>query len=115
MAVLVASGTTLSLLTGVKSADLVTGRNQYVGKGRIVLIAKASASAALGMLGTLNVGGISLADDQICPFGGATGGLSSQDNVMIDQVVSGGRVELFWRNNSAGTLTIDYALWFTPM
>lgn len=115
MAIMVASGTTTSLTAGLKTADLVTGRNQYVGKGRIQLVAKESAAAALGILATLNVGGVSLCDDQQVPFAGTTGALSVQDNMMIDQVVSGGRVELFFRNNSAGTLTIDYALLFTPM
>jgi len=115
MAIVVASGTTTSLTAGLKTADLVTGRNQYVSKGRIQLVAKESAAAALGILATLNVGGVSLSDDQQIPFAGTTGTLSVADNVMIDQVVSGGRVELFFRNNSAGTLTVDYALYFTPM
>jgi len=35
MAIVVASGTTVSTNAGAKSADLVTGRNQYVGKGRL--------------------------------------------------------------------------------
>lgn len=115
MAILVASGVTTSLTTGSKTADLVSGRNQYVGKGRIQLIAKGSAAASTGILATLNVGGVALADDQMVPFAGTTGTLSVNDNVVIDQVVSGGRVELFFRNNSAGTLTIDYSLYFTPM
>ena len=115
MAILVASGTTTSLTAGLKTADLVSGRNQYVGKGRIQLIIKASAAAALGIRATLNVGGVALADDQISPFAGTTGTLSMADNMMIDQVVSGGRVEFFLRNDSAGTLTCDYAIYFTPM
>jgi len=115
MAILVASGTTTSLATGVKTADLVTGRNQYVGKGRLQLVAKASAAAATGIRATLNCGGIALADDNIIPFAGTTGTLSTNDNMVIDQVVSGGRVELFLRNDSGGTLTCDYAIYFTPM
>lgn len=115
MAIVVASGTTTSLTTGLKTSDLVTGRNQYVGKGRIQLVAKASAAAATGILATLNVGGVALIDDQMVPFAGTTGTLSTADNMVIDQVVAGGRVELFFRNNSAGTLTVDYAVYFTPM
>lgn len=115
MAIVVASGTTTSLTTGLKTSDLVTGRNQYVGKGRIQLVAKASAAAATGILATLNVGGVALIDDQMIPFAGTTGTLSTADNMVIDQVVAGGRVELFFRNNSAGTLTVDYAVYFTPM
>jgi len=114
MAIVVASGTTLSLTTGLKSADQVTGRNQYVGKGRIQLVARASAAAATGILCTLNVGGVALMDDQMVPFAGTTGALSIKDHMCIDQAVAGGRCELFFRNNSAGTLTVDYLLLFTP-
>lgn len=114
MAIVVASANTLSLTTGAKSTDQVTGRNQYVGKGRIQLVARASAAAATGIRCTLNVGGVALIDDQYVTFAGATGGLSVKDHMMIDQAVSGGRVELFFRNDSAGTLTVDYLLLFTP-
>ena len=115
MAIVVASGTTLSLLTGVKTADQVTGRNQYVGKGKIQLVARESAAAALGIRCTLNVGGVALSDDNMIPYAGTTGALSVRDNMVIDQMVAGGRVELFFRNDSAGTLTVDYLLLFTPM
>jgi len=115
MAIVIASGTTLSLATGVKSADVVTGRNQYVGKGRLQLVARASAAAATGIRVSLNVGGVSLMDDQMVPFAGTTGQLSSNDHMVIDQVVAGGRVELNFRNDSPGSLTVDYLLLFTPM
>ena len=115
MAIVVASGTTYSQAANTKSSDLVSGRNQYVGKGKIQLVVKASAAAATGMLCTLNVGGIALADDARIPFAGTTGTLSTNDNVFIEQVVSGGRVEFFLRNDSAGALTTDYAIYFTPM
>ena len=114
MAIVVASGTTLSTVAGAKSADLVTGRNQYVGKGRIQLAARGSAAAATGMRCTLNVGGVALVDDQIIPFAGTTGNLSTKDHIFVDQMVSGGRVELFLRNDSAGALTTDYVVLFTP-
>lgn len=115
MAIVVASGTTVSTAANTKSADLVTGRNQYVGKGRIQLVVKASAAAATGMLCTLNVGGVALVDDQRIPFCGTTGTISTNDNTLVDQVVSGGRVEFFLRNDSGGALTTDYAIYFTPM
>jgi len=115
MAITVASANTVSLATGVKTADQVTGRNQYVGKGRVQLFAKASAAAATGIRCTLNVGGVALIDDQYVTFAGTTGSLDVNSNVVIDQVVQGGRVELFFRNDSAGTLTVDYNLMFTPM
>jgi len=114
MAIVIASGTTLSLTTGSKSADQVTGSNQYIGRGRIQMAVKASAAAATGIRATLKVAGIALVDDQLVPFAGTTGTLTVQDNMLIDQMVGGGRVELTFRNDSAGTLTVDYAVLFTP-
>jgi len=112
MAIVVSSGSAVSVAANTKSADQVTGRNQYVGKGRIQLIAKTSAT---GMNYTLNVGGVALVDDQICPYTGTAGTISVNDNVLLDQVVNGGRVELFLRNTTGGALTNDYIIYFTPM
>jgi hypothetical protein len=112
MAIVVASGTAVSTAANTKSADQVTGRNQYVGKGRIQLIAKGSAT---GIYMTLNCGGVALADDNPVPYTGTAGTISVNDNVMVDQVVSGGRVELFLRNVTGGALTTDYIVYFTPM
>jgi hypothetical protein len=64
---------------------------------------------------TLNVGGVSLCDDLPIPFFGATGTLDSASNVVIDQIVAGGRVEMFLRNSTGGALTTDYQLLFTPL
>lgn len=114
MAINVASGVALSLTTGLKSSDQITGRNQYVGKGRIQFVARGSAAAATGIRATLNVGGVALMDDQLVPFAGTAGALSIKDHMVIDQSVAGGRVELFFRNDSAGTLTVDYLVLFTP-
>jgi len=112
MAINVASDTALSTAANTKTADLVSGRNQYVGKGRIDAFAKGSA---VGMTLTLNVGGVALMDDQKIPFTGTAGTLSTQDNSLISQVVQGGRVELFLRNTTGGALTTDYLIQFTPM
>jgi len=114
MAIVVASSTTLSLTTGLKSAEQVSGDNQYVGKGRIQLVCKASAAAATGIRATLTVGSIPLINDQLIPFAGTTGTLSINDNMVLDQMVAGGRVGLTFRNDSAGTLTVDYLCLFTP-
>jgi hypothetical protein len=112
MAILVASGMTVSTAAYTKTADLVSGRNQYVGKGRLQVVARGSA---IGMNITVNVGGVALADDLPLPFIGTTGALSVKDHVIIDQVVAGGRVECFLRNTTVGALTTDYAIYFTPM
>lgn len=115
MAIVVASGQSYSTAANTKSADLVTGRNQYVGKGRLQLFAKSQTAAATGILLTLNCGGVALVDDQRLPYSGTAGTLSTNDNQVLDQVVSGGRVEFFIRNDSAGALTTDYLITFTPM
>lgn len=114
MAVVVASATTLSLATGVKSAEQVSGDYQYIGSGRLQFAAKQSAAAATGIRAYLSVGGTPLVNDQLIPFAGTTGTLSVNDNMIIDQMVGGGRVSLSFRNDSAGTLTTDYLLMFTP-
>lgn len=115
MAIVVASGVATSLTTGLKTADQVTGRNQYVGKGRLQVCARGSAAAATGIRATINVGGVALIDDQLVPYAGTAGALSVRDHMLLDQVVAGGRVECFFRNDSAGTLTVDYLILFTPM
>lgn len=112
--VLVASSTTLSLTTGVKSAEQVSGLYQYIGKGTITLVAKASAAAATGIRCTLSVGGVPLMNDSLIPFAGTTGTLSINDNVVVSQMVAGGLASLTFRNDSAGTLTVDYQLLYTP-
>ena len=112
MAIIVASAVTLSTAANTKTADLVSGRNQYVGKGTITLIAKGSAA---GMNATLNVGGVALIDDLPIATFGATGSMSALDSEVLSQVVAGGRVELFLRNTTGGALTTDYQVKFTPM
>jgi hypothetical protein len=111
MAVTVVSGISTPG-ANAKSADLVTGTYQFVGKGKITLVSKASAT---GILATCLVGGIALVNDQMIPFTGTAGTLSVNDNIVASQAVNGGRVELFMRNNTAtaGT-TVDYQLLFEP-
>lgn len=115
MALPIATVNVLSLTTGTKSADQVTGSNQYIGKGRIQLAARQSATATTGIRVTLKVGGVAIVDDQLVPFAGTAGALSIREHMFVDQVVSGGRVELTFRNDSGGTLTVDAALLFTPL
>jgi len=112
MAIVVASANTISTAANTKSADQITGRNQYVGKGRLQVFARGSAT---GMNITLNVGGVALMDDQAIPYFGAAGSLDANAHGIIDQVVAGGRVEMFLRNTTGGALTTDYLVLFTPM
>jgi len=114
MSIIVGTGVTLSLTAGSKSAEQISGDNQYVQKGTITFVAKASAAAATGIRATLSVGGLPLINDQLVPYAGTTGTLSMNDNVVLSQMVSGGRVGLTFRNDSAGTLTVDWAVLYSP-
>jgi hypothetical protein len=112
MAELIASGVTVSTAAYTKTADLITGRKQYVGKGKIVVVARGSA---IGMNITVNVGGVAISDDLPIPFFGSTGGLDVRSHIVVEQMIAGGRVEMFLRNTTVGALTTDYAVYFTAM
>ncbi len=111
MAVVVNSGTAVSTAANTKSADQVTGTYQFLGKGKITLVAKGSAT---GMNITCLVGGIALVNDQAIPYTGTAGTISVNDNIMTSQMMGGGRVELYLRNTTGGALTTDYLLLFEP-
>lgn len=111
MAIVVASGMTVSTAANTKSSDLITGMYQFTGKGKITLVARGSAA---GMNASLSVGGIALINDLPIPYFGATGGLSINDHVVCSQVMNGGRVELYLRNTTGGALTTDYSVLFEP-
>jgi hypothetical protein len=95
-----------------KTADLVSGTYQFLGKGKVTLVAKGSA---LGINGTVLVGGVALINDQPIAYYGTAGTLSVNDNIVCSQMMSGGRVELYLRNvtATAGT-TCDYMILFEP-
>jgi len=111
MAVVIASGTATSVLTGVKTADQVSGTYQFIGKGKVTLAARGSAT---GMNVTCLVGGIALVNDQPVPYTGTAGAISINDHIICSQSVQGGRVEFYLRNTSGGTLTTDWILLFEP-
>lgn len=107
MPLIVATGITTSIATTVKTSNLAIGTYQFLPKGRLTLIAKQSAA---GLLATLISGGVTIVQDQPIPYFGSTGSMSVNDNVMCSQVTPGGQVELYFRNPTGGTLTVDYQL-----
>jgi len=111
MAVVIDTETALSTAANTKTADLVSGQYEFVGKGKFTLAALGSAT---GMNVELRVGGITIIADQPIPWTGTAGTLSIADNVMASQTLNGGRVELFLRNTTAGALTTDLILLFDP-
>lgn len=112
MAIVVASGQSTPG-ANTKTADLVSGTYQFVQRGKLTLVSKGSA---LGINATLTCGGVALINDNPVAYYGTAGTLSTNDNVVVSQVVNGGRVELYMRNTTAtaGT-TVDYILLFEPM
>jgi len=111
MAIVVASGLSTPG-ANTKTADLVTGTFQTVGKGRVTLVAKGSAA---GINAALIVGGIGMINDLPVMSYGTAGTISVNDNVLCSQVMAGGKIELFLRNTTAtaGT-TCDYLVLFEP-
>lgn len=111
MAIVVASGTAVSTAANTKSADQISGTYQFVGKGKVTLVAKGSAT---GMNVQLLVGGVPLVNDNPIPYTGTAGTISVNDNVICSQMVQQGRIELYLRNTTGGALTTDYIVYFEP-
>lgn len=112
MAIVISSDVTFSVEAYTKSANLITGRNQFLQKGRIVVCALPSA---IGMNLSLSIGGVPLCDDQPISWFGTTGTMIPKDHVLVDQVIAGGTAEMYLRNTTVGALTNDYIVYFTPM
>jgi len=112
MAVLVASGSALSVAANAKSAEQVAGTYQHVGAGVFTLVARASAT---GLNVTSTIGGVALANDLAIPYTGTAGGLDASAHVIAAQVLPGGRAELTFRNTTAGAITVDFMLFYDAM
>lgn len=112
MAVVVDTETALSTAANTKTADLVSGQYEFVGKGKFTLAALGSAT---GMNIELRIGGITIVGDQPIPWTGTAGGLDISAHVIASQSLQGGRVELFLRNTTGGALTVDLILLFEPL
>lgn len=107
----IATGMTFSTAAYSDSADQVVPTYQNLGPGILRLVAK---SSAIGMKAVLKINGVPIVDNLAMPYIGATGGLDFISNVVCEQKVAGGRVELVWRNTTAGALTTDFVLQFEP-
>lgn len=112
MAVVIHTETALSVAANTKTADLVSGQYEFVGKGKFTL---AALSSVTGMNVELRVGGITVIGDQAIPWTGTAGGLDISAHVMASQALNGGRVELFLRNTTGGAITADLILLFDAL
>lgn len=103
--VVVVSKMALSLTTGVTSADQISGTYQFVPKGILKVYALQSAT---GLTMSVLNNGMSLMNAQAIPFFGTTGTLKKFDNMVFEQAVNAGRLELYFQNPTGGTLTVDF-------
>lgn len=101
----------MSTSGNTKTSDLISGTYQFVGKGKVTLCARGSAT---GMNATLIVGGVALINDQPIPYTGTAGALSTTDHVVCSQLMNGGRIEFSLRNTTGGSLTTDSIIYFDP-
>lgn len=111
MAIVIASGSAVSTAANTKSADLVSGQYQHVGKGKFTLVALASVT---GLNMECRVGGVNLIADEVIPFTGTAGTIDTSAHIIANQMLNGGRVELFVRNTTGGAITADFLLLFEP-
>ena len=95
-----------------KSANLITGRNQFLPKGNVVIVA---AGSIAGINCSFVVGGVAIVDDLAIPYFATTGGLDAGRHIVASQSIAGGVAEFYVRNTTAtaGT-TVDYTVLFTP-
>jgi len=107
----IASDVTLSTAAYTKTANLITGRNQFLPKGTITIIARGSA---IGMRCSFIVGGVAIVDDLVIPYFGTTGALDASVHIVANQAIAGGVAEFYLRNTTVGALTTDYTVLFTP-
>jgi len=107
----IASDVTLSTGAYTKTANLITGRNQFLPKGVITIVARGSA---IGMRCSFLCGGVAIVDDLVIPYFGATGTLDAQSHIVASQSIAGGVAEFYLRNTTVGALTTDYTVLFTP-
>lgn len=108
----IASGITFAPGAYTKTANLITGRNQFLPKGNITIIASGSVA---GINCSFIVGGVAIVDDLVIPYLGSTGALDASKNIVASQAIAGGVAEFYLRNTTAtaGT-TCDYTVVFTP-
>lgn len=110
MSMLIGAASALSVAANSDSADQINPTYQNIGKGRLMVVAKASAT---GLKCTCKVNGVLLIPNLAIPFTGTAGTISVKDNVMLDQAINnGGRVELFFTNTTGGALTVDHQIYF---
>ena len=103
--VVVVSKMAFSTASGATSVDQISGTYQFVPKGMLRVYALGSAT---GLTMTVLNNGLSLMTAQAVPFFGTTGTLKKFDNMVFEQAVNAGRIEMYLQNPTGGALTCDF-------
>lgn len=110
MGLIMVNATALSVSANSTSAEQVqTSTYQFVPfTGTAYLACRGSAT---GLNVQLAAGGQTLCNDQAIPYTGTAGAISVIDHELVSfPVEEGSRIELKFRNTTAGALTVDYVL-----
>jgi len=105
----------VSVAANATSAEQLSGTllETAPGNGAARLFAKISAT---GLNVTHSAGGALVIDDQPVPFTGTAGTIARNENMIIEYGVTGGsRLQLRFRNTTAGALTFDFILDFQEL
>lgn len=113
MGVQVASTTALSVAANTKSSDQITGTYQFAPfDGEMMVYSRCSAT---GLNVIVVVDGTTVINDQPISFTGTAGAISKIDHEIASiPVNAGSRIELFFRNTTAGALTVDSIVELNP-
>jgi hypothetical protein len=111
MAIVVATGSAVSVSANSVSAEQISGQYMNIGPGRLTLVVKPSVT---GMNCTFAVNGFPLILDSGINWFGTAGSMTINDNILISQYVKGGFLSLKFRNTTAGAITVDYTVLYDP-
>lgn len=114
MGIVMVAGTALSVAANSTSTEQVQSSTyQFVPfTGTAFLACRGSAT---GLNVQLAAAGQTLMNDQPIPYTGTAGAISTLDHEMVSfPVEAGSRIELKFRNTTAGALTVDYVLTLEP-
>ena len=110
MGLILVNGTALSVGANATSAEQVqTSTYQFVPFTGIATLAARGSATGLNI--QLAAAGQTLCNDQAIPYTGTAGAISVLDHEVVQfPVEQGSRIELRYRNTTAGALTVDYIL-----
>lgn len=110
MGLIMVNATALSVAANATSSEQVqTSTYQFVPFTGVATLAARGSATGLNI--QLAAGGQTLCNDQAIPYTGTAGAISLIDHEVVTfPVEEGSRIELRFRNTTAGALTVDYLL-----